>query len=251
VNAKGLFATYRLREVRLENPFTRTLMFDAPISGSVPGQFVMAWLPKIGEKPFSISGNDPLALTIADVGPFSHALCQLSPGDRLWVRGPFGRGFSISSQSSLLVGGGYGAAPLSLLARQLRLKETPVAVALGARTQDALMMVSLFESMGCSVFLATEDGSAGSMGLVLTAVEQACENKSPKVLYACGPTEMLVALGAFARANKLTAQLSFEALIRCGVGLCGSCELPEAICRKLGIPVGFMVCHDGPVAMVS
>lgn len=248
---KGLFTTYCIQEVRQENAFTWSLVFDAPLADSIPGQFVMAWLPNIGEKPFSISGNDPLSLTIADVGFVSHALSQLTPGERLWVRGPLGRGFSLSPQSSLLVGGGYGAAPLSLLARQLRLMEAPVAVALGAKTRDALMMVPLFESLGCRVHLATEDGSAGIKGWVTAAVKQACLTMNPEVLYACGPTEMLVALGAFASQRGLTAQLSFEALIRCGVGLCGSCELPEAICKKLGIPAGFLVCQDGPVAVVS
>lgn len=248
---RGLFMTYCIQEVRPENAFTRTLVLDAPLADSIPGQFVMAWLPNIGEKPFSISGNAPLSLTVADVGPVSHALCQLTPGDRLWVRGPLGRGFSLSPQSSLLVGGGYGAAPLSFLARQLRLLEAPVAVALGAKTRDALMMVPLFESLGCHVLLATEDGSAGIQGWVTAAVKQACSTLDPQVLYACGPTEMLVAISAFASQRGLSAQLSFEALIRCGVGLCGSCELPEAICENLGIPAGFLVCQDGPVAVVS
>ncbi len=247
---KGLFTTYRIEEIRLENALTRTLVFDATLPNSVPGQYVMAWLPKIGEKPFSISGNDPLALTIADVGPVSHALNQLKKGERVWVRGPLGRGFSLTSQTSLLVGGGYGAAPLSLLAKHLRLRGASVAVALGAQCRNALMMVSVFESLGCPVYLATEDGSAGYKGLVTTAVEQACLEVNPDTLYACGPTGMLVAVGEFARNNHLTAQLSFEALIRCGVGLCGSCELPEDICITLGIPPGFLVCHDGPVAMI-
>jgi len=211
----------------------------------------MAWLPGIGEKPFSISGNTPLALTVADVGPFSHAFTQLSKGERVWIRGPFGYGFKLTSQTSLLVGGGYGAAPLSLLARHLRLKGSQVAVALGARTGEALMMVRAFESLGCQVYLATEDGSAGTMGLVTSAVEQACAEVKPDTLYACGPSNMLVALGEFALLNNLAAQLSFEALIRCGVGLCGSCELPEATCVKLGIPEGFLVCHDGPVALIG
>lgn len=62
---------------------------------------------------------------------------------------------------------------------------------------------------------------------------------------------MLLAVARFAEGAGLRAQLSFEGLIRCGVGLCGSCELPEEICRELGLPGGFLVCHDGPVAMVG
>ncbi len=251
MKSKGLFAAYRIREVRVENAFTRTLVFDAPLPDSEPGQFVMAWLPEMGEKPFSISGNTPLTLTVADVGPVSHALCGLTPGERVWVRGPLGMGFRITSQPSLLVGGGYGAAPLSLLAEHLRRSGVKVAVALGAGTRDALMMVSVFESLGCQVYLATEDGSAGIKGLVTKAVKQACLYVNPAILYGCGPTGLLLALGKFARGNSLTAQLSFEALIRCGVGLCGSCELQDEICVQLGIPAGFLVCHDGPVVMIN
>ncbi len=250
MKTEGFFQAYRIFDVRVENALTRTLIFDAPLPDSNPGQFVMAWLPEIGEKPFSISGNDPLALTIADVGPVSHALSQLSPGERVWVRGPFGKGFRLTGQPSLLVGGGYGAAPLSFLAKLLRHHEVPVAVALGAGTRDALMMVPQFESLGCQVYLATEDGSAGIRGLVTKVVKLGCVDVNPRMLYGCGPTGLLVALGEFSRGNQLTAQLSFEALIRCGVGLCGSCELPEDICLHLGIPTGFLVCHDGPVAIV-
>ncbi|HOA22178.1 MAG TPA: hypothetical protein PKL82_06770, partial [Anaerolineaceae bacterium] len=62
MNRDGLFEVYQVKSTRQENPRTHTLTFDAPLP-SDPGQYVMAWLPGIGEKPFSISANDPLALT--------------------------------------------------------------------------------------------------------------------------------------------------------------------------------------------
>lgn len=244
---EGLFRSYQVGEVRIENEKTRTLILDAALDGVQPGQYVMAWLPGLDERPFSISGDDPLAITVADVGAFSHRLTQLEKGERVWVRGPFGRGFSLVSQSHLLVGGGYGAAPLSLLAKKAREMGHSVAVALGARSKGDMMMASAFEGMGCRVYTATEDGSLGVNGLVTAAVEKAYEVREPGALYACGPNPMLLALAAFAREKGLPAQLSFEALIRCGIGLCGSCELPEAVCAQLGIPPGFLVCQDGPV----
>jgi len=247
MNREGLFTPYRVAEVRIENPKTCTIIFNAPLEDVQPGQYLMAWLPDLDERPFSISGDDPLAITVADVGPFSHGLIQLDKGDRVWVRGPFGRGFSLTSQSHMLVGGGYGAAPLSLLAKRAREKGHRVSVALGAKTEDDLMMVSAFTAMGCQVYTVTEDGSSGLRGVVTAAVEQAFEEWQPGALYACGPNQMLLALAAYAREKRLPAQLSFEAMIRCGIGLCGSCELPEAVCAQLGIPPGFLVCHDGPV----
>lgn len=250
MKSDGLFSVYVVKAVRIENKFTRTLIFDQALTDAHPGQFVMAWLPGVGEKPFSISGDDPLALTIADVGAVSHALNKLVVGDRVWIRGPLGKGFRLSSHSHLLVGGGYGAAPLWLLASQARQKGHPVAVALGAKSKDQLILVSAFEALGCHVYVATEDGSAGIRGLVTEAVEPVCADLHPEVLYACGPIGMLMAAAEFARNRNMPAQLSFEALIRCGVGLCGSCELSEETCAKLGIPAGFLVCHDGPVAFI-
>ncbi len=247
---EGLFTPYRIAEARIENRITRTLIFDAPMEGIQPGQYVMAWLPGCGEKPFSISGDEPLAITVADVGSFSHALTQLEQGDPVWIRGPFGVGFSLSGERHLLVGGGYGAAPLSLLARCAMEKGHTVAVALGAKTESDLMLVSIFRKMGCQVYLATEDGSVGVKGLVTGVLEKAFVEINPETLYACGPNPMLMRLARITREENLPVQLSFEALIRCGVGLCGSCELPEAVCLKLGIRPGFLICHDGPVVRV-
>jgi dihydroorotate dehydrogenase electron transfer subunit len=251
MNRKGTFTAYRIQSVRIENKTTRTLVFDAPLEDVQPGQYVMAWLPGIGEKPFSISGDVPLALTVADVGPVSRALARLKVGERVWVRGPLGCGFSLVSDSHLLVGGGYGAAPLGLLARRARKVGHSVAVVLGAKSEGDLMMVSTFEEMGCQVYTATEDGSCGVRGLVTAAVEAAYDECEPRALYACGPNPMLIALAAYAREKEMPAQLSFEALIRCGIGLCGSCELPEEVCAQLGISPGFLVCHDGPVVNVN
>ncbi len=251
MNREGLFRRYRIVDVRIENQLTCTLIFDAPLEHVQPGQFVMVWLPGFDEKPFSISGDAPMAITIADVGLFSHRLTQLEPGECVWVRGPFGRGFSLTSESHLLVGGGYGAAPLSLLASRARKLGHSVAVALGAKSESDLMLIPLFKRIGCQVYTATEDGSSGVRGLVTAAMERAFTDCKPSALYACGPNPMLVALATFAHENKLPAQLSFEALIRCGIGLCGSCELPETVCIKLGIPPGFLVCRDGPVVGID
>jgi len=251
VKHNGLFSVYTIKEMRLENAHACTLLFNDTLPDTQPGQYVMAWLPGVGEKPFSVSGDDPLALTVADVGPVSHALNQLCTGDRVWVRGPLGKGFSLTSQNLLVVGGGYGAAPLSLLASRARQQSLEVTAVLGARTRNDLIMTSAFEASGCHVYLATEDGSTGIKGMVTAGMEGAYEDFHPDGLYACGPTGMLLAAAEFAREKNIPAQLSFEAVIRCGIGLCGSCELPEETCLKLGIPAGFLVCHDGPVVYLN
>lgn len=251
MNPTGLFTVYNVAEVCQENARTKTLFFATPLEGAQPGQYVMAWLPGVGEKPFSISNADPLALTVADVGPISHALNQLGRSDQVWIRGPLGHGFELIDRFHLLVGGGYGAAPLHFLARTALQQGHKVGICLGAKTKEDLIMVEAFEQMGCPVYLATEDGSVGVKGLVTAALETAFWELQPRVLYACGPTGMLMAVAKYSRRRFVPAELSFEALIRCGVGLCGSCELPEDLCQMLGLPGGFLVCHNGPVCILG
>jgi len=251
LNQAGLFTAYRIQEKRIENAHTCSLVLNGSLPDAVPGQFVMAWLPGIDERPFSLSDNDPIRITVADVGPFSHALNQLQCGERLWLRGPLGNGFTPRGHSHLLLGGGYGAAPLFFLAKSLCAQDDQVGVCLGTRSCADLLLVEEFESLGCDVWLATEDGSAGKQGLLTALLPEALNTLKPETIYACGPIGMLLAIAAWACTAGLPAQLSFESVMRCGVGLCGSCELPEETCQQLGLAPGFLVCHDGPVSEIS
>jgi dihydroorotate dehydrogenase electron transfer subunit len=95
--------------------------------------------------------------------------------------------------------------------------------------------------------ITTDDGSLGSQGLVTQAVSEVLAAHAIDTLYGCGPLPMLSALAHVCCEVRLPHQLSWEALMRCGIGLCGSCELPEAVCRNAGIPTGWLACMDGPV----
>jgi dihydroorotate dehydrogenase electron transfer subunit len=248
---EGSFEAFLISSIRRENPNTQTFVLDHPLQAGKSGQFCMVWLPEIGEKPFSIAGADPLAFTISDVGPLSHAVSKLGKGDRLWVRGPLGHGFELVGTSHLLVGGGYGAAPLAYLAADALALGHDVAVCLGAKTTVQLIFADVFSKMGATVRLATEDGSSGTKGLVTESLLNALVWELPSTIYACGPTGMLMAVAAEAQNADVPAQLSFEGVMRCGVGLCGSCELPEDICAKLGLAGGWLPCWDGPVAKLN
>lgn len=114
--AASLPRTFTITDIRQETPAVRRYVLDGSLDAG-PGQFVMAWLPGIDEKPFSLMAADPVTLAVAGVGPFTHALEQRKVGDSLWVRGPFGRGFTPRGERLLLAAGGYGAAPLAYLAQ--------------------------------------------------------------------------------------------------------------------------------------
>ena len=235
MNVDSLPRDYRIADIVEENESTRTYLLDGSMEAE-PGQFVMAWLPGIDEKPFGLADADPIALMVARVGPFTAALHQRRAGDRIWLRGPFGNGFNVDGGPALLAAGGYGAAPLSFLARRLRDAGQQVYVALGARSESGLLLQHRFRNLGCMVHEATEDGSTGRRGLVTDLVRALLDRLPVQALYACGPNAMLDALATLAHEWTLPCQLSYEAHMRCGIGVCGSCTHGDQL-----------VCRDGPV----
>ncbi len=233
---------FKIAEIYTENDYTKTFVLDNALRAA-PGQFVMVWLPGLEDKPFSLANADPISLTVAAVGPFSRALHQLRVGDWLWVRGPLGTGYDLPEPISpgpiLLIGGGYGVAPLLFLARRALAMSYQVMAIIGARRRQDLLLVPAFESLAIPLWLTTEDGSTGLKGRVTDAIALALTESSghPRTVYACGPTGMLEAVAAYCAAETIPVQLSWEAHMRCGLGLCGSCEVGQ----------GWLTCLDGPV----
>jgi dihydroorotate dehydrogenase electron transfer subunit len=235
--------TVKIVEIVQETRAVKTFVLDAALPDAGPGQFVMLWLPNADEKPISIAAPNPLTLTVARVGPFSIALHNCRVGDHVGWRGPFGRPFSLCSEKlALLVGGGYGGAPLHFLASQALHKGIPaerIVVALGARRQDHLIFIDRFRALGLEPLIATDDGSVGYKGYVTDAAVNYLESHpldQMPVIYGCGPERMLVALYHIARERGLEAQLSVERYMKCGFGICGQCAMD-----------GLLVCIDGPV----
>jgi len=230
--------TVRVSDIIEETRTVKTFILNDRIEAQ-PGQFVMLWLPGVDEKPISIAAPDPLTLTVARVGPFSDALHQCKAGDTLGWRGPFGRPFQLDpTRPALLVGGGYGAAPLYFLAMRAAAQKIPTTVAIGARRADDLIFVERFRRLGVELLLATEDGSAGIKGYVTEAI--VTQLASRPTLYACGPEGMLVALHTLCRQRGLPGQFSVERYMKCGFGVCGQCALDD-----------ILVCTDGPVLNVE
>lgn len=228
----------RITETAQQTDKVKTFTLDGRLAAH-PGQFVMVWLPELNEKPFSLVDDDPVTLAVAAVGPFSARLHELVPGDRLWLRGPFGHGFEIVGENLLLVAGGYGAAPLAFLSSRTPHARRKVAV-LGAATGDDLFFQDHFAKSGCEVVLVTEDCTAGEEGLCTDAAERLLSEETFDVVYGCGPEGMLDKIEELCQREGIPGQLSKEAYMRCGMGVCGSCQ------RR-----GLLVCQDGPVFAVG
>lgn len=239
----------RISAIKSDNYRTKTFVLDARLD-AVPGQFVMAWLPRFDEKPFSLVSADPVTLMITAVGPFTRLVHELQVGDRLWLRGPFGSGFSVTATQRrlALVGGGYGVAPLLWLARTQLGRAEAITPIIGARTAEDLLYAERFEALDLpsplaprpSPLLTTEDGSRGLHGRVTDALAPLLARGEIDGIFACGPHGMLAALERLGRQYRVPCQLSWEAYMRCAIGICGACEHDGAV-----------LCLDGPVLSVG
>ncbi|MBQ6135762.1 MAG: hypothetical protein IJI73_00140, partial [Kiritimatiellae bacterium] len=136
--------------------------------------------------------------------------------------------FRTGDGAALLVGGGYGVAPLYFLARRLLAAGVGrVAVFVGGRTRDDLLAVDRFEALGVDVRLATNDGSAGVKGLVTDPLDDeliAIRGAGGRFeLFACGPDPMLKAVAMRATGSGSKGWISMDRHMVCGVGACYAC----------------------------
>lgn len=232
-----------LQEIVRETPTIKSFYTDCPViaSESEPGQFVMLWVIGADEIPMSISraGRDgTLGLTVEKVGDATSRLHELQEGDLIGVRGPYGRGFDLSSKKLLLVGGGCGMSPLAFAAERALSREKDVTAVLAAKTEDELLFRSRLEELDIDLFVVTEDGSAGTKGIASDGVKKVLSKEGFDSCLVCGPELMMTDVAELVRERGIPVQVSLERYMKCGVGLCGQCCLD---------PSGFRVCCEGPV----
>lgn len=223
-----------------------------------PGQFYMLatkshWEQR-GGRPFlpralSVAETGPAAsgvrldFLIEGVGPGTDRLCELEPGERVWVNGPLGNSFGTPRASgAILVGGGIGVAPLALLRRRFAERNVPTRVLLGFRSAEhSGGLDDLFAC--CEVRLASDDGHRGHHGYVtdLLAALLEGDDAGSAAVYACGPPPMLDAVGAMCTAAGVPCELALESPMACGFGACFGCAVPK--------PGGgyLRLCVDGPI----
>ncbi|MEM4648758.1 MAG: hypothetical protein QXK09_02120 [Nitrososphaerota archaeon] len=206
-----------------------------------PGQFAMLWIPGVGEIPLSFADaeTERIKFIVARVGKVTgHMHDKLRAGDRVFIRGPLGRGFTrIRSGRALLVAGGYGLAPLYFLSRRLRSMECGVKALLGFKSDDEVFYVREFEEL-VETEISVEHGSSGYAGTVLDLFKDVIRVERFDMVYACGREELNLALIRECLRMGVPVEASFERIMRCGAGICGSCSIE---------PLGIRVCRDGPV----
>jgi len=210
----------------------RYLVLEAPQMAAElqPGQFVHVKVPALEmsalRRPFSVfdAADGRVTVLYKTVGRGTAALNGVVPGDTLNVLGPLGHGFPEKCNGvPLLVGGGYGVAPLHFLARRL----PGCKLFVGGRTKDDLLALDHFERLGVEVFTATNDGSAGVKGLVTDPLDDELvklrERGEKFELFACGPDPMLKAVALRATGTGSKGWISMDRHMICGVGACYAC----------------------------
>ncbi len=188
-----------------------------------PGQFVFAWIPEVGEKPFSVMDDNPFTIGVLERGPFTKKLNSLKQGDEVYIRGPYGRGASVPRNSNVvLVGGGCGIAGLHLLAKKLSI-ESNVLTLLAAKDREHLAYAERFAEYG-AVRIATEDGSLGKRGLVTDLIRESILI-SGSYFFNCGPRAMVEAVLPLELEVSAPERVysSVDYMTSCGVGICGKC----------------------------
>lgn len=237
------------------------LTFAAPAVARLagPGQFVALAVggdtsATLLRRCFSIqqtsstrSGGATVDIVVAPRGPGTRWLTDLSTRDTVNIIGPLGHGFPLPEEpvACVLVGGGYGSAPLFWLAAVLRERGCRVDIVLGAASRDRLFGVTEAGRVADSVSVTTDDGSMGTKGWVSDVLPDVISRGNASVVYGCGPMAMLKSITDIAMAHGIVAQVAVEESMACGIGVCMTCVMPVA--GDDGVTRMVRSCVEGPV----
>ncbi len=243
---------YFLMKVTLPSSFIEPL----------PGQFVMIRIAGLQDPflsgPISIysftpgKSNSAIELPYRVVGKGTQILAGLIKGSQVEISGPLGGSYRIDANKKniVLIAGGIGVAPLSLLAQYLCKTACHEADAmtfyLGAQTADAVAGLDHLRKYCYKIIVCTDDGTLGEKLLVTAAFQKDIKKYAPDqtAIYACGPKPMLRSLSTILD-GKYFCQVSLEERMACGVGACVGCAV--AIKDENGKKAYLRVCADGPV----
>ena len=187
-----------------------------------------------------------IELVVAPHGQGSRWLCQRAVGDLVDFIGPLGTAFGIPTvnANAMLIGGGYGSAPLFALAELLKNKGCRVDMVLGASTANKIYAPLEGKRSVSSLTLTTDDGSTGIHGQISEAIPRLIREFGTEVIYSCGPMGMLAAVAKIAEEFNLVHQCAVEESMACGIGVCMTCVIP--VKNEDGIKM-IRSCIDGPV----
>ncbi len=204
----------------------------------IPGQFISILCDNFTlRRPFSVMNyeNGILSILFKRKGEGTSYISSLSVGDKVDFTGPFGNGFSINNQKSLLIAGGVGLAPLYFLRSYLSKKSIENFLMVGFQT-----ISDVPEKMDID-FISTDDGSFKNKGFICDYLEKTVKTHCPQVIYACGPFLLLKKIHYIAKQCNIPLYVAMEKEMACSIGVCRGCVI------KLANGLNAAICKDGPV----
>ena len=230
--------------------FSMWLKTEQIAKEAVPGQFISVYSNDSGRmlpRPISICETDKekralrIVYRVAGKGTEEFSCCKA--GDTLDILGPLGNGFPLErcpeGKKAFLIGGGIGIPPMVQLSKEL---QGEVQVVAGYR--DELFLTEELKANG-TLYLATEDGSAGTKGNVLDCIRE--NGLTADVIYACGPTPMLRAIKSYAEEHQIDCWISMEERMACGIGACLACVCKSKEIDDHSKVHNKRICKEGPV----
>jgi dihydroorotate dehydrogenase electron transfer subunit len=210
-----------------------------------PGQFLMVYIFNYLEEepeeiPISLSYIDRskqiIGISVRKAGSTTKALHKHKNGDLIGVRGPYGCGYKVIGNKIAIIGGGIGMAPLMPLLEDLRKNGNEVDVFLGALNQNHLCFIEQIKNTGATLYVTTDDGSAGFKGFVTDILEKKIREQKYDHIMTAGPELMLKKILNISNKFHIPLQASLERYIKCGRGICGQCAIND-----------LRICTEGPV----
>lgn len=226
---------------RQETKEVKSLFFRDPLClDAKPGQYIMVWIPGIDEVPMSLSRIDEKgssSITFKRVGEGTEALFKIAPGEQLGIRGPYGNCFQAVKGKCLVIGGGTGLASLFPLLKMLVASESSITCLYGGKTATQLLfkdeLTNLLSSPTHQFIVTTEDGSYGKQGIVTSALQEQALSEHFDMVYTCGPELMMRSIFEFTEQRELPIQACMERMVKCSIGICGSCVIGEyRVCKE-------------------
>ncbi|MFQ5887729.1 MAG: dihydroorotate dehydrogenase electron transfer subunit [Candidatus Hydrothermarchaeales archaeon] len=229
--------TARIKEIVQETKNIKTFRLDMDMPAR-PGQFAMVWVLGMDEKPLSISyPGESVGFTVLKKGATTTKMHNMKGGEILGVRGPLGRGFKVTGEKIVVIGGGVGMAPLAPFVELAIDKGKEVTVIIGSLTECEILFQDRLEKTGAEVIVCTDDGSCGFKGFCTDMFKEVLEKRTFDACYTCGPEIMMMKVLQHAKANNIPTQVSMERYFKCGIGICGQCAVDDS---------GLRVCKEGP-----
>ena len=241
----------RILEARRLTPVTKYFRIDAPLiaASARPGQFVMLRVREGGERiPITIADYDraagTLTLVVQEVGATTRRVCALEAGEEILdVAGPLGGQIDIPAGGHVCgIGGGFGAAALLCLMRELSTRGDKTTAILGARTKELVILADELRPVCAGVEVCTDDGSAGFKGFVTQRLAQLIAGDGPgkpDCVVAIGPMAMMRAVAETTREARVKTLVSMDPLMVDGTGMCGGCRVTVSGKSQFA-------CVDGP-----